>query len=247
MKLHLALSLSLLLAGGGTSTWAAPITVKADLSGNGEAVTCVLEPAPAKQDEPFSGGTLRVGKQSIPLGNEFEGYTATLETYKVGDQGAILVAGVTAESDFTTRLIYAMVDGKLKRVAKLQGQGEIVVPGNGTLIEKGWMGFWTKTEKYVFGKDFALTLIPQDFYSVDVEGTVSATFPVYQKRDGKKTIGNTRPKSKFRVLLWDPASKTADEDSLSKEWFYIRTETGFCGWVQGKQLMGEFVELPWAG
>ena len=30
------------------------------------------------------------------------------------------------------------------------------VPGNGTLVAKSWMGFWTKTDKHVFGKDLTL-------------------------------------------------------------------------------------------
>ncbi|HSI83110.1 MAG: hypothetical protein ACAI35_09860 [Candidatus Methylacidiphilales bacterium] len=232
-----------------TASAAGPAPVTADLAGTGDKQTYSLEVKPAGKDEPFTGGTLRAGSQTITLGEDFNGFSAKLEAYRVADdKGRVLVASARGESDYEIWFIFAIVNGKLTRMATLQGQGEISIPGNGTLILKTWMGFWNKTEKYVFGKDLTPALWPQEFYAVDAGGTVEKTFPVYQKRDGAKVIGNTKVGSKIKVLLWDPASqKPGDDSSMQNEWFLIVTETGFTGWARGKDLNGENVSLPWAG
>ena len=62
-------------------------------------------------------------------------------------------------------------------------------------------------------------------------------------------LATTREGSKFKVLLWDPASRkmVGEEENLDEQWYLIRTESGFTGWVRGKNLQGDFAELPWAG
>lgn len=164
------------------------------------------------------------GGQGIhPVGQGFYRLYRRLEAHRVsGDQPA-KVLEVTAEgdSDYLVRYFFAMVNGQLKQVGKVKGQGDLKVPGNGTLIATDWMGFWMKTEKYVFGKDLTLTQIPQEFYSLaieetsGIEGTVVTSFPVYQTRDGKTVLANTRKGSKFRVLLWDPHQRSPAMTSSS--------------------------------
>lgn len=224
-------------------------SLTADLSGQGKPVKYSLVFKMA--DDHFEGATLKAGDKSIPLGPDFSGFSAELKAHKVmGDKPTqVLVATAEAESDFRTYFIFGLVDGELKQVGRIDAQGGISIPGNGTLVSSSWEGFWEKKERYVFGKNLELTMVPQEFYGVNVEGTVKKSFPIYQKRDGKTVIANTRMGSKFKVLLWDPSSRKAndDGDGFSEEWFLIQTETGFVGWMQAKQMMDDNVELPWAG
>lgn len=226
-------------------------SITVNLSGKGEPVEYSLEVKQTEENDPFEGATLKAGSKSISLGNEFSGFTSELKAYSIdGDsQVKILVASAMAESDYMTWLLFGIVDGELKKIGSFDGQGDITMPGNGTMIITKWMGFWVKKEKYVFGKNLAVAILPQEFYGVDVEGTVTATFPVYQKRDGKTVLANTLKGSKFKVLLWDPASRKTDgaNEDFQNQWYLIQTESGFVGWVQEKQLGAEFAELPWAG
>lgn len=234
-----------------------PPKLSVDLAGNGQSQTYTVELSRSNPDADFESAVLKAGKESIPLGKEFTGFTVALEAHRVSGDQPTKVLEVTAEgdSDYLVRYFFAMVNGQLKQVGKVKGQGDLKVPGNGTLIATAWMGFWMKTEKYVFGKDLSLTQIPQEFYSLGVEetsgieGTVVTSFPVYQKRDGKTVLANTRKGSKFRVLLWDPSSAKPGDDieAMANQWYLIRTESGFTGWVRAKHLEMEFAELPWAG
>lgn len=224
-------------------------SVTVNLTGKGEPVAYSLEVKQPDKNDPFEGAILKAGSKSIPLGTEFSGFFSELKAYSIsGDSPVkILVASAMAESDYMTWFLFGIVDGELKKIGSFDGQGSIKMPGNGTMIITRWMGFWAKTEKFVFGKNLELTVLPQEFYGVDVEGTVTATFPVYQKRDGKTVLANTLKGSKFKVLLWDPASCKADSEGSQDQWYLIQTASGFVGWVQEKQLGAENVELPWAG
>lgn len=226
-------------------------SVTVNLAGKGEPVVYSLEVKQTENDDPFEGGTLKAGSQSISLGNEFSGYSSELKAFSITNDSPvkILVASAMGDSDYMKWLLFGIVGGELKKIGSFDGQGSITMPGNGTMILATWMGFWAKKEKYVFGKNLEITVLPQEYYGVDVEGTVTATFPVYQKRDGKTVLANTRQGSKFKVLLWDSSSCKADiaSEGSQDQWYLIQTESGFVGWVQEKQLGAEFVELPWAG
>ena len=238
-----------------TSTlWSAPsaTTVSADLAGDGAKVLCKLEiKKEAGDDDHFIEATLKVGSESHPMGEEFMGYECELKAYSIsGDtKQKVLVASAFSESDYVRRHFFTLVNGKLKELGFLEGQGDITVPGNGTVISTSWMGFWSRTEKHVFGPDLTLAPLAQEFYSVNVEGTVTKSFPVYQTRSTKVLLANTRKGSKFQVILWDPASRKVvnDEENLNDQWYLIRTESGFVGWVRGESLQYENSELPWAG
>ncbi|MEZ0385573.1 MAG: SH3 domain-containing protein [Verrucomicrobium sp.] len=234
-----------------------PPKLSVDLEGNGQTQTYTVELSRSNPDADFESAVLKAGKASIPLGKDFTGFTVSLEAHRAfGDQPA-KVLEVTAEgdSDYLVRCFFAMVNGELKQVGKVKGQGDLKVPGNGTLVATAWMGFWMKTDKYVFGKDLTLTLLPQEFYSLGIEqtsgieGTVVASFPVYQTRDAKTVLANTRKDSKFHVLLWDPSSAKPGDDieTMGRQWYLIRTESGFTGWVRAHNLEPEFATLPWAG
>jgi hypothetical protein len=236
-----------------SAAWGAtpPLSVTADFAGDGKKQTCTLEVEQISDDLLFHNPMLKVGKETLPLGEDFYGFSRELRAYTVsGDsKKQVLVASAIGESDFIVRFIFTMAGGKLKQVGRIEGQGDIKIPGNGSIVSTSWMGFWSKTEKHVFGPDLMLARVPQEFYSVDVEGTVLKGFPVYQTRSGKALLANTREGSKFKVLLWDPASlkKEGDQENTEDQWYLIRTESGFTGWVQTRQLMGDSTQLPWAG
>ncbi|MEZ0389373.1 MAG: SH3 domain-containing protein [Verrucomicrobium sp.] len=259
MKRLLPISLSCLLLSVSPVLMAVdpPPKLAVDLAGNGQAQTYTVELKRPDPDSNFESAVLKAGKTSITLEKDFTGYTVSLEAFRIsGDSPArVLVVSAEGESDFIVRLFFVMVNGQLKQVGKIQGQGDIKVPGNSTVVSTSWMGFWMKTEKHVFSKDLALTLLPQEFYSLGIdatsgiEGTVVDSFPVYQTREGKAVLANTRKDSKFHVLLWDPSSAKPGDDieARSRQWYLIRTESGFTGWVRAKHLEMEFSTLPWAG
>ncbi|TLD68650.1 hypothetical protein FEM03_21660 [Phragmitibacter flavus] len=226
-----------------------PPPIRADLSGNGQPQSYQLKSSPDQ-----SQTLLTTGKDSIPLDQTFtdsQSHEITLTSHRVSGENPreVLVVSAVQEGDFTSSVLFAQIDGKLTKIGFIEAHGELLIPGNGTLISKNWMGFWNKTEKHVFTQDLQLTHIPQEFYTIDVQGTVIKTFPVYQTRNAKKILANTRQGSQFKILLWDPASRTSEREHVSfdNEWYLIQTESGFTGWVQGRHLQSEFATLPWAG
>ncbi len=230
-----------------------PLSVKVTPEGGGAPITITLTSDQEKTDEPFGAATLKVGSTRIEMPEDFQGFEAELKVYTVSSElkQPLVVASATGGSDFSIRYLFVLQHGALKQVGRLEGNGELKITGNGAAIHQSWMGFFTKTERYVFNKDYTLKLTPQEFYAVGAKGKVVKSFPVCQTRDPEAIFARTRPGSEFEVLLWVPTPGIDPNDeenfSMQKDWFLIRTESGFTAWTLGKNFQPEIVELPWAG
>ena len=201
MKSSPLLLLSFLAGSVAAGAYVPKLSVKADLAAMGQLVACKLEIKTEAGDEHSAARCRRSARRARRSARSFGRFRGRSLPLRVsGRRQKVLMASALGESDYEVRYLFGMVDGKLKQVGHVAGQGEVVIPRNGTLVSKWWMGFWSKTDKHVFGKDLTLAQVSQGFYSVDVEGTVVGCFPS-TRRAMARALANTREGSKFKVLL----------------------------------------------
>lgn len=113
--------------------------------------------------------------------------------------------------------------------------------GKGIVYVDNWMGFWTKTSKYVLTKQRTLKLIPQEFYSVDTDGTVRESFSLQKSRNENTIVANLGKGSKINIVLCAAGSSNYYED-----WFLIRSENNLLGWAKGKEIFERVDGLSFA-
>ncbi len=137
-------------------------------------------------------------------------------------------------------------DGKLIReMGRLSRWPDF--PGNGIVLVKDWMGFWSKTDKYLLNKKTrTLQLVPQELYYVGIEARIKETFPIYKSREGSDIVANLKPGSKIFILVCDPSPQGLI--NFARWWYLIKSETGLVGWTRlgSDTIRGKVEGLPWA-
>jgi len=114
--------------------------------------------------------------------------------------------------------------------------------GNGIIHVKSWMGFWSKTEKYVLHKGTrSLKRVSQEFYSVGIEVIVKDSFPIYKTRKGKQLVAYLKPISNINILVCDPSS-----EDYSSHWYLIKSSPGLIGWAKLGSFSRKVEGLMWA-
>ena len=103
---------------------------------------------------------------------------------------------------------------------------------------RGWVGFWTRTQRYVLGRDHKLRVVPQKTYRVDRAAPALKDFSLYTSRDYRHVRARVRKGSQVRVLLCDCRGDWADWNYL------VKTASGARGWVRHPNRV---IELPSAG
>ena len=78
--------------------------------------------------------------------------------------------------------------------------------GNGIVHVDGWMGFWTKRDKYILDKKSRrLHKLPQELYHVGVEALTRESFTIRTTRESSKILARLKPQSHILILLCDPS------------------------------------------
>ncbi|MBC7349112.1 MAG: hypothetical protein H5U05_03975 [Candidatus Aminicenantes bacterium] len=124
-----------------------------------------------------------------------EGDSLTIFDIDTTDRYMEVVVHTPGQSDDDVYVFY-WYDGK-----SIHMMGSLsrwpVIKGNGIVYVNDWMGFWQKTEKYIPDRDSRrLVNVPQEFYYVGIEASVSETFPIYRTRDLKDKIASLKKKVK---------------------------------------------------
>jgi len=114
--------------------------------------------------------TLKIGRHQISgrLGEEIEGFTI-VDINKADKylEVAVYTPGLSDDDEY---MIYWYNGRRIAKVGYLSRWPTF--KGNGIVYEKGWMGFWTKMEKYVLASNHTLRNIPQPFYHVGITARV---------------------------------------------------------------------------
>jgi hypothetical protein len=123
--------------------------------------------------------------------------------------------------------------------------------GNGIVHVDGWMGFWTKKEKYLLDKNSRiLHKIPQELYYVGVKAFVKESFTIQATRESSKILAKLRPQSNILILLCDTSpecrNKDGEADNYFCDWYLIKSVTGLVGWARLGSFWKKVEGLPWA-
>lgn len=241
----------------GSTLQAAPAKAgKADLDGDGKAEVVTLTGVSKTGAE---GPTVEVwaewnGQRVLLKGLEPEEALPELDLQVAavsprGGKKQWLQVSVIGASDFQQFSFIGLAGGALAEVARLEGQGEVTFPGNGSALQKVWMGFWTRTLKHEVTSAEGLRLLEPEFYAVGVKARVLKTFELKLNRKDGGVLARPRIGSEVELLAYhrDPTQGNGEDDEIS-DWYLVKTETGLMGWVQMGTLRDEGVlELPWAG
>ncbi len=227
-------------------------TLQLDLDGDGTPEKVMVQARSGGKDQPLKV-EVQVGGQTLIL-SHFEEYEleAPLELKAVKPHGAkqqwleVIHHGV---SDFISHYFVSFKNGRLHQVGHLSGQGKVTVPGNGSITQTVWMGFWTRTIKHEIRADDSLVQLQPEFYAVGVKGKVLKPFSIALNRSSDGVLARPRVGSEVEVLLFQrDESKSNGEDDEINDWYLIKSETGFAGWIRMKVLRDDqAVELGWAG
>jgi hypothetical protein len=164
----------------------------------------------------------------------------------------IVVRGF-GSSDQTDCFFYQFIDDKIVECGHLPSNVGFEAPGNGELIEHGWMGFYTIKLRYDFDtRKKTLTLVKDEFYEIDQSAEVKTSFTLLKNRDDNSAAAGTlKTGEKIRIVKTDiePVC-TKDENymyDLNCDWFFIESASGIKGWIRGKDFFEKVEGLIWAG
>ncbi|MGF1656719.1 MAG: hypothetical protein ACFCU3_07040 [Verrucomicrobiales bacterium] len=226
---------------------AAEIKIKLDLEGNGQSRELVVR---ALGNETFAVQGLDQELRLAEFDQDFfhnDPPELKAVTPFPGRSTQWLQFTLIGSSDYNEHVFISLNNGRLEIVGRLRGQGGIRVPGNGSIIQEVWMGFWTRIIKHQIHPDGVLREIEAEFAAVGVTGKVTKSFEILARRDSTEILGIPQLNSEVEVILWAPGT-AARNDWERNDWYLIHTSTGLTGWIDLETLAGEsVVELPWAG
>ncbi len=186
--------------------------------------------------------TLKIGRHQISgkLGDEVYGF-AILDIKKADKYLEVAVYTPHNSGDGGEYMIFWYNGRKIAKVGDLS-----IWPtfkGNGIVYVKDWMGFWSRTTKYVLNRNSrTLRLVPQAFYYVGINVKVGKSFPLYKKTRIRRSeiVANLRANSEITILVCDCPVQNKGYNS---EWYLIKSVTGLVGWTNS---MENVIGLPYA-
>ncbi|MDA8210292.1 MAG: hypothetical protein M0021_00190 [Clostridia bacterium] len=149
---------------------------------------------------------------------------------------AVHTPGPSSDDEF---LVYGFDGTVLKEMGRLSRWPKFT--GNGIVYVDDWMGFWSKTSKYVLTNQRILKYVPQEFYSVNQEGTVRESFALQKSRTDNSVVAKLQKGSRITIVLCAPPSKNYYDD-----WFLIKSETNLLGWAKGRDMFERVDGLSFA-
>jgi hypothetical protein len=221
------------------------VKIKADLDGDGQDESIVLEIAEGEY-------TLRIDGRAYSSDNP--------------EQNAqnLTVADIDKQTRFRQVLVHGELNGGYgfsdlfaydgRRIERIQGfVGGLSISGNGKIYVDVWHGNYSTKKRHTYDeKTQTLTETPQDLYYIGMELTVKESFPVYLERAKKSSKILLRKASRISLLAVDFSTGTCDGPGGQKtewgcEWFLIKTSTGLLGWARLNAFAFKVDGLPSAG
>ncbi len=204
-------------------------SAKVDLNGDGKPETVRL----VKLGADGSSFRLYINQATVEgrLGDEVKGfYIADVDK---SDKYREIVVYTPGPSDDDEHLLFWFDGKRIHKMGRLMRWLNYL--GNGVVLAKDWMGFWTITRKYVLTKERKLVEVPQEFYHVGVEGKVAKPLTLYQTRQGKRVLATLRVGSKAEIILSD-----------AKGWYLVKSENKLLGWAKEESILQSISDLPLA-
>lgn len=236
MKKSLILFVFILCPLIGSSTDKFVKSAEADLNGDGKVEKIVLNEDPDRDG--FKLTVARLSATGRLESGEADGFI--IVDIDKNDKYREVAVHTPGPSDDDEYLIYWYNGTSIREVGRLSRWPTFF--GNGIVHVKNWMGFWSKTEKYVLQKHTrTLKRIPQEFYYVGIEAIVKESFPIYKTRKGVHRVAYLKAVSNILLLVCDPS----DEDFFS-HWYLIKSSTGLIGWARLGSFSRKVEGLMWA-
>jgi len=156
----------------------------------------------------------------------------------------------------TSYQIYRFDGKKITCLGSVYSNEQPVIPGDGTVKAKGWMGFWSYDFEFVLNKSKnKFEPVYKDEYPVvfyegfDGEIIVKESFNTYKERDKKSdVVTKFKPGDKIWFIKAYVKVKCDDTDYNDPcFWYLIKDKNGKKGWLQLKDFQEKVEGIPWAG
>lgn len=188
-------------------------------------------------------------------GTFVEGYGADLQIIDMdrNDKLREVIVKGYGSSDQADMHFYQYINGKIVQCGRLPGNYGVESTGNKTLIENGWMGFWSIKLKYKFdSRNKSLTFDKEEFYDVNEKAKVTQSFKLRKYRyDDSETSATLKPGTKIMLVKADisPYCDVPDDYlyDMMCDWYLIKTEDGVSGWCRLNNFYESIDGLIWAG
>jgi hypothetical protein len=114
--------------------------------------------------------------------------------------------------------------------------------GNGIVYVDGWLGFWSRRDKYVLNNSTReLEKVPQFAYYVGVKATVKNSFPIFKDKELTEKVASLSKNSEIEILLCDMENKTWKEHI-----YLIKSKSNLIGWASNQDIYNNLEGLPLA-
>jgi len=156
----------------------------------------------------------------------------------------------------TSYQIYRFDGKKIIPLGVVYSNEQPVLPGDGTVKAKGWMGFWSYDFEFVLNKNkMQYEPVYKDEYPVkfyegfDGEIIVKESFSTYKERDKKSSVVTKfKPGDKIQFIKAYVNVKCDDVDYNDPcFWYLIKDKDGKKGWIQLRDFQEKVDGIPWAG
>jgi len=141
-------------------------------------------------------------------------------------------------SDDDNYLIYWYNGDTIKETAYLSRWPKFL--GNGIVYVDGWLGFWSRRDKYVLNNSTRkLDHVPQYAYYVGVKATVKNNFPIFKDKELKEKVALLSKSSEIEILLCD-----MDDREWSDYIYLIKSKSNLIGWASNQDINRNLHGLP---
>lgn len=218
-----------------------PVSVKADLNGDGKADTVTLS-IESGEDGALTGSSKYVLQVNDSIFRDIpDGILGDLriEDIYTEDKYKEIILRMNPDSENPFDVIYSYDGKKVAEMVLLEGiVGEIY---NGNIYVDCNKGFWTKTEKYKLNNKLRkLIHIPQDYYFVGLNIITTEAFAIYNSPEEKKELAVVESGEFARILVCRE-SKVKDSD----DWYSVISKDRLLGWVKYSMIENRFREMDW--
>jgi hypothetical protein len=114
--------------------------------------------------------------------------------------------------------------------------------GNGIVYVDGWVGFWTRRDKYILNNSTRkLDHVLQFAYYVGVKANVKNSFPIFKDKELKEKVALLSKYSEIEILVCD-----MDYREWNDHIYLIKSKSNLIGWASNQAIHHNLEGLPLA-
>jgi hypothetical protein len=150
---------------------------------------------------------------------------------------AVHTPGPSSDDEY---LVYWYDGENIKETARLSRWPKFL--GNGIVYVDGWLGFWSRRDKYILNKSTRkLEKVSQYAYYVGVKATVRSSFTIFKDKELKEKVALLSKNSEIEILVCD-----MDDREWRDHIYLIKSKSNLIGWASNQDIYNNLEGLPMA-